>query len=284
MPEKQAPDMERIRKRILADYKKGKKPKELAEKYGVNINTLKSWIRRANAPPKEAKKRAADAKKKANTDAPKKKIGAPYGNTNAVGHKGGPPVGNTNALKHGGYSPVYWDTLTDEERELLDGLEYDDEELLIEEIALLTIRERRIMIRIRQLTAFDEKTPSGMGQVVASIIRSEDKREFDNLADKELFDAMQRAKIESGNLLPGRTYSLTTRTEATYDVIHRLEEALTRCQAQKQKCIQALADLRFKRQGETDGGIREEIRIEVEELIRSSGDDKDGNSIPPESA
>ena len=68
MPEKQAPDMERIRKRILADYKKGKKPKELAEKYGVNINTLKSWIRRANAPPKEAKKRAADAKKKANTE------------------------------------------------------------------------------------------------------------------------------------------------------------------------------------------------------------------------
>ena len=34
MPEAKTPDLERTRKRIIADHRKGKKPKELSEKYG----------------------------------------------------------------------------------------------------------------------------------------------------------------------------------------------------------------------------------------------------------
>ena len=115
MPEAKTPDLERTRKRIIADHRKGKKPKELSEKYGVNINTVKSWIKRA----KDKEGAPAPAPKK--KDAKKKRTGAPLGNTNAVGNRGGtgPPLGSRNALKHGGYSPVYWDTLTEEERQLL---------------------------------------------------------------------------------------------------------------------------------------------------------------------
>lgn len=174
---------------------------------------------------------ATKRKRNITNPAPKRKRGAPVGNRNAVGNSGGAPVGNTNALIHGGYSPAYMDTLTEDEKALLNSEPQDSETLLREEIDLLTIRERRIMARIRKITEFDEKAKMGMGQVVAGIIRNEEKREFDTKADKELFETVQRGKIESGTLLPGHKYSVSTRTEATYDVIHRLEEALTRCQA-----------------------------------------------------
>ena len=134
------------------------------------------------------------------------------------------------------------------------------------------------MGRIRKITAFDEKAPGGMGLVVAGVIRNEDKREFDSPGDKELYEAAQRAKIESGNLLPGRKYSVTTRTEATYDVIHRLEEALTRCQAQKQKCIRNLMELQAAQ--------LEQSEIEdldsVEDMIYGADSDggKDGQKTP----
>lgn len=48
MPESKTPDMERIKKRVLTDYKNAVKPKELSEKYGIKVNTIKSWIRRAD--------------------------------------------------------------------------------------------------------------------------------------------------------------------------------------------------------------------------------------------
>ncbi len=72
------------------DYKKGLKRKEIAQKYGVSINTVKSWKSRhwntlEGAPPK-------------------KKKGAPLNNKNALNNQGGAPPQNTNAEKHGFFS------------------------------------------------------------------------------------------------------------------------------------------------------------------------------------
>ena len=70
------------------DYKKGLKRKEIAEKYNVSINTVKSWkTRHWN---KMDKKEGAP---------PKKKKGAPLGNKNATG-----PPGIKHAEKHGFFS------------------------------------------------------------------------------------------------------------------------------------------------------------------------------------
>ncbi|WP_028257340.1 phage terminase small subunit [Veillonella montpellierensis] len=71
------------------DYKKFITYKEIAKKYGVSIETVKSWRKR------HGWKRSKTKPK------PKKKIGAPFGNNNALGNKGGPPIGSQNALKHG---------------------------------------------------------------------------------------------------------------------------------------------------------------------------------------
>lgn len=78
------------------DYKTGMKYQALADKYGVSVNTIKSWKQRY----RWIRKRV-HTKEKVCT--PKK--GAPAGNKNAVGNPGGgAPAGNHNAFAHGLYA------------------------------------------------------------------------------------------------------------------------------------------------------------------------------------
>ncbi|EOV9528872.1 phage terminase small subunit [Bacillus cytotoxicus] len=78
------------------DYMQGMKYKELAEKYEVSVNTVKSWKTRY----KWDRKGVHTKDKKVRTQ---KKTGAPIGNQNAVGNPGNrnPKWGNKNAVGHG---------------------------------------------------------------------------------------------------------------------------------------------------------------------------------------
>ncbi|MCE0742225.1 phage terminase small subunit [Bacillus sp. G16] len=78
------------------DYLKGMKYKDLAERYGVSVNTIKSWKQRHGW----QRKKGAPPKKSVHT----KKVGAPLGNKNALGNKGGAPQRNQNAMTHGFFS------------------------------------------------------------------------------------------------------------------------------------------------------------------------------------
>ncbi|PAY13495.1 phage terminase small subunit [Bacillus sp. 7705b] len=78
------------------DYVKGMKYKDLAEKYGVSVNTIKSWKQRHGW----ERKKGAPTEKSVHT----KKAGAPPGNKNAVGNNGGAPQRNQNAVTHGFFS------------------------------------------------------------------------------------------------------------------------------------------------------------------------------------
>ncbi|MCY7919547.1 phage terminase small subunit [Bacillus vallismortis] len=77
------------------DYVKGMKYKDLAEKYGVSVNTIKSWKQRHSW----ERKKGAPIEKSVHT----KKGGQP-GNKNAVGNNGGAPQRNQNAVTHGFFS------------------------------------------------------------------------------------------------------------------------------------------------------------------------------------
>ncbi|MGG0775958.1 phage terminase small subunit [Bacillus rugosus] len=77
------------------DYVKGMKYKDLAEKYGVSVNTIKSWKQRHGW----ERKKGAPIEKSVHT----KKGGQP-GNKNAVGNNGGAPQRNQNAVTHGFFS------------------------------------------------------------------------------------------------------------------------------------------------------------------------------------
>ncbi|EPS49006.1 hypothetical protein HYH70_17910 [Clostridium botulinum] len=80
-----------IKEQAKQDYLKGMKYKDLAEKYSVSLNTIKSWV-----------KRYGWSEEKKQKGAHKNKKGAPLNNKNAVGH--GAPARNKNAETHGFFS------------------------------------------------------------------------------------------------------------------------------------------------------------------------------------
>lgn len=75
------------------DYMAGMKYREIADKHGVTINTVKSWKQRHGW----SRGEGAPSEKGVHT----KRGGAPPGNRNAVGNNGGAPARNSNAVTHG---------------------------------------------------------------------------------------------------------------------------------------------------------------------------------------
>lgn len=106
MDEIRAPD----NKRDLAyeDYLKGYKYKDIAEKYEVSLNTVKSWKTRY-----KWSRDGVHTKEKVCTQPKKRKVGGQPGNKNATG-----PPGNKNAEKHGLFSKY----LPKETLELMEGI------------------------------------------------------------------------------------------------------------------------------------------------------------------
>lgn len=83
-----------MQRKAEADYLRGMKYKDIAEKYGVSLNTVKSWKQRNGWD----RKKGAPKQERVHT----KKPGAPPGNKNAVGNSGGAaPRRNSNAVTHG---------------------------------------------------------------------------------------------------------------------------------------------------------------------------------------
>ncbi|CUK34095.1 helix-turn-helix domain-containing protein [Listeria monocytogenes] len=95
------------------DYNAGMKYKDIAKKYDVSLNTVKSWKKRYGW----YRDRGAPELKSVHT---KERGGASNGNKHAVGNKGGAaPKKNQNALKHGLYSKY----MPDETLEIMNGME-----------------------------------------------------------------------------------------------------------------------------------------------------------------
>lgn len=120
------------------DYVKGMKYKDIAEKYGVSLNTVKSWKKRYGW----NRNRGAPSEKSVHT----KNRGAPKGNINAKGNKGGSaPRGNQNAVTHGFFAKF----LPEETREIIEGMqERSAADLIYDQIKIqyaAIIRAQRIM-------------------------------------------------------------------------------------------------------------------------------------------
>ncbi|MBU8768692.1 phage terminase small subunit [Cytobacillus oceanisediminis] len=127
-------------KYVLAekDYVKGMKYKDIAEKYQVSLNTVKSWKKRYGW----NRERGAPKEKGVHT----KKRGAPKGNINAKGNKGGAAAkGNSNAVTHGFFSKF----LPEESLEIMNHMqEHSPADLIWDQIQIqyaAIIRAQRIM-------------------------------------------------------------------------------------------------------------------------------------------
>lgn len=232
MNETRAPTNEEIRAQVLEDYRNGEKPKALSEKTGISINTIKSWIKRDKARKASAEKDAPQSKKGASSN---KKKGAPVGNKNARGNRGGAaPLRNHNAEKHGAYSKVYWDTLDDEEFTLIDSMDDDAELHLISQLQMFSVRERRLMQRIRQYKEVDEKNH---GLAVKSVSKKKVVEDVVNSEGEPIGDGEFKKSSET----------TVTNTEAVINSIMALESELTKIQRAKTKAIESLSKIRLER-------------------------------------
>ena len=120
----------------------GRKLIEISETLGIPEGTVRSWKNRygwegnANATLQKPKRNVA-----------KRKGGQP-GNKNAIGNRGGAaPENNKNAVTTGEFETLLFDCLEPDELQLVAAVPTDKERLLLQEIQLLTVRERRMMKR-----------------------------------------------------------------------------------------------------------------------------------------
>lgn len=200
-----APDQRAIEAKEL--YDKGLKLIEIAKELDVPVGTVRSWKNR------QCWDNATLQKKKRNVA---KKRGGQPGNKNAKGHGGTGPPGNKNAVKTGEFETLFFDTLNPEELQLAETIGLDKEQLLLQEIQLLTVREYRMLHRIEALKNAetqqneDEKPPPGM-----TVVKYTDG-------------------LEKGDCTELKEYA------GILGQIQQIEDALTRVQAKKQKAIEAI--------------------------------------------
>ena len=122
--------------------------RELAEQMGLSYSYLRQRKR----------------KDKWDEEVPPKKKGGQKGNQNSRGkqnaagsHKGA-PTGNKNAEKDGAYSTVLFDTLTDEEKALVENTPLEVRAALEHEMKVLKFREHKILSRIAEYEKADAET------------------------------------------------------------------------------------------------------------------------------
>lgn len=139
--------------------------RELAQEQGVSYQTLRNW-------------KAADRWDEA---LPKKRRGGQPGNRNSAGKKNaagshaGAPAGNKNAEKDGAYSTVFFDMLSDAEREIVQQTPLGSRAALEHEMQILKFREHKILAKITEYEAapedslyinslMDMRVPGGRGK------------------------------------------------------------------------------------------------------------------------
>ena len=175
---------------IKNDYLQGMKYKEIIDKYDITQPELRSIIRKNKLT--------------------RSKSEIQKGNQNAIGNSGGHGTeGNKNAVTTGEYETIYDDLLTDEEKAIMQQKElYDKKYQIMSEIKILSIRERRILEKIKKMQDGKEM----------SIVRM--------------------SKSSSNNVTYRDNGTLTTtEAESTINIIQRLEEALTRVQEAKRRYL-----------------------------------------------
>lgn len=216
-----------------AMYQKGRKLIEIAQLLGVPEGTIRSWKNRYkwdndNATLRKPKRNVA-----------KHKGGQP-GNQNATGHGGTGPPGNKNAVTTGEFEALLFDCLDGDEKRLAESVPDDKHRLQLQEIQLLTVRERRMLRRIEAVRESVERLESG------------EPAEGMTLVSVEISEKDEKKKYE-GKL----------------GQIQAIEEALTRVQARKQRAIESLHKFGF------DDSQIELERKRVEMAARAAGETED---------
>jgi len=217
------------------------KLKDIANEIGVPDSRIRKWKTEDNWD--ERIKERSDINKgallNAKGSAPKRGApkgnhnaaghGAPKGNKNAVGNSGGSggPVGNKKAVTTGEYESIWFDCLTKEEQALCDAINTDTLAQVEEDIRLISIRERRMMERIKKIA-------SGLTEKQRKVLQELVKEKVAVPVTHEVTGETKIVTVDQAKMV------VTEITETEYRVIDdilKLEEALTRVQEKKTRLL-----------------------------------------------
>lgn len=185
-------------RKIKKDYMSGLKYNEIQEKNNITKNQLiyliqkNKWKRKSNR---------SEALKE---------------NKNAKGNKGGPGAekGNKRALTTGEYENIFSGVLSEEENKIFNNYTIESKkDALLEELKVLTVRELRMMHRIKELS--------------------------DKNKDMTI-DSISKTNYLNTQWNNQNSTTTITHAENTTIAIQRIEEALTRVQESKRRCIESL--------------------------------------------
>ena len=192
-------------------YDKGLKLIDIASQLGIPEGTVRSWKNRYNWDCNVAKEKRNVAKRK----------GGQPGNKNAEGHGGTGPPRNKNAVKTGEFEALFFDCLEPDEQQLIKKVQPNKEQLLLQEIQLLTVRERRMLKRIEMLKNIEQSA-------------ADENAEPEERVPAGMSVTGYRSGIEKGKPTVLKEY------EGILGQIQSIEDALTRVQARRQRAIEAL--------------------------------------------
>lgn len=125
----------------------------------------------------------------------------------------GAPKGSKNNLKTGMFEKIFFDTLNDDELVLISSVDNNKIKALEKELALLTVREYRVMKRI-------EETKNKVS----------------------ILSSVQNRKLKNGNGSLTED-ELTTNSLSQFEALDKLEETLTKIQDKKIRTIATIAKL-----------------------------------------
>ncbi len=192
----------------------------------------------------------------------KRSKGGQPGNQNAKGSKGGSgaaPQRNKNAEKHGAYSRVYWDALDEDELDLIGSMDSAEEQQLIMQLQMFSVRERRLMRSIKKYREMETENHGLAVKAVTKTKKVEDLTDFEG----ESVGAGKYKKV---------TETSVTGTEPVMNSIMTLEAELTKVQRAKTKAIEALAKLHLEKQKlEGDTSTNDIVKSWVEKVTKERG-------------
>ena len=182
------------------DWKRGMKYKEIAEKYGISLSTVKSWAVRYWKQNEQEKVATTTARKLQ----PSNEKLQPEKN------KGGAPKGNKNHIKHGIYEKMLFEFLSEEEQQFFLQNELDEIEECKKMIKFCDLQILKFMGKIKEL----EQKAGGL--VVSGVSK---KKRTEGLHTQE---------------------EITTNTVAVHELILRYNNEIEKAKKQKMKCLEVL--------------------------------------------
>lgn len=217
-------------KKMWLDSDGKKHLKDIAEELGVSSGQIRKWKSldkwsdelKGNVTNDDKNEKERYHSAHHNQNAAGNNGGAPPGNQNAVGNLGGAPRGNHNALVTGEYETIDFDTMSERERALFEGVTDDPLLTINTQIRTLKIRQHRIMERIKVRQEMEDA--DAMDRSVNVI-----------------FDIHNKVHLDTGKVAQNRKIDDLGRLDTALNAVNA---ALMRAVKQKQQIVNSLSDER----------------------------------------